>query len=132
MKKEDGAKQFCDRATEKGKKIITGNVPGYFYYESWYSNQIRFDDNGLCHVLLDDLARHSDFYDFITEMQYEKVVEIFISDTIRLRICEWVLGKEYEGIGLTEGEWVWSPEGNKWKTEPLLSIAHELNTLLSH
>lgn len=140
MKKEDVAKQFCDRATEKGKKIITGNTPGCFYYESWYSDPIRFDDNGLCHVRLDDLARHSDFYDFIIEMQSEKVVEIIISDTISLGTCEThILKKEYEGIGLTEGEWVWSPkvnswspEGNKWKTETLLSIAHELNALLSH
>ena len=140
MKKEDVAKQFCDRATEKGKKIITENTPGCFYYESWYSDPIRFDDNGLCHVRLDDLARHSDFYDFIIEMQSEKVVEIIISDTISLGTCEThILKKEYEGIGLTEGEWVWSPkvnswspEGNKWKTETLLSIAHELNALLSH
>lgn len=133
MKKEDVAKQFCDRATEKGKKIITENTPGCFYYESWYSDPIRFDDNGLCHVRLDDLARHSDFYDFITEMKSEEVVEIIISDTISFRTCEiYLLEKEYEGIGLTEGEWVWSPEGNKWKTETLLSIAHELNALLSH
>lgn len=132
MKKEDVAKRLCDRAAEKGKKIITGNVPGYFYYESWYKNQIRIDDNGLCHVLLDDLARHSDFYDFITEMQSERVVEIIISDTISLWYCERVLEKGYEGIGLTEGEWAWSPEGNKWKTETLLSIAQELNGLLSH
>lgn len=133
MRKEDVVKQFCDRAAEKGKKIITGNVPGSFYYGEWYSNQIRFDDNGLCHVLLDDLVRHSDFYDFITEMQYEKVVEIIIYDTISFSTCEiYLLKKEYEGIGLTEDEWFWSPKGNKWKTEPLLSIAQELNTLLSH
>ncbi len=133
MRKEDVVKHFCDRAAEKGKKIITGNVPGDFYYESWYSNPIRFDDYGLCHVLLDDLARHSDFYDFITEMKSEEVVEIIISDTIPFRTCEiYLLEEEYEGIGLTEREWVWSPKGNQWKTELLLSIAHELNALLSH
>ena len=41
MKKEDVEKQFCDRATEKGKKIITGNVPGYFYYEPNHTNQLK-------------------------------------------------------------------------------------------
>ena len=129
---EDVAKHICDRAAEKGKKMIAGNVPGCFYYGEWYSNQIRIDDNGLCHVLLSDLARHSDFYDFIMGLQSEKVVEIIISDTISLWYCEWILEKEYQGIGLTDGEWAWSPKGNQWKTETLLSIAHELNALLSH
>ena len=132
MTKEDIIKLFCDISTGKGKKIITGNLPGIFYFENWYNDQIRFDDDGRCHVLLRDLARHGDFYGFINEMQSENTFEIIISDTISLRYCEWALGEEYEGIGLTEGDWAWSPEGDKWKTELLLSVALELNSILSH
>ena len=131
MKKEETVKLFLEIASRKEKKIIK-STPDTFYYGSWYSDVIRFDENGLCHVRLRDLARHSDFYDFIMEMQSEKGFEIIVSDTISLGYCEWLLGNEYKGIAFTEEKWGWAPESDKYKMEVIKQIALDLNSRLSN